>query len=222
MRLVATLEAVPGRAAVRFAVLKTKTLKETRRANDAALNFYAAAFGKGPTFDLEPAPAATPTRERKPQSGPESGVLSAVLKALSLHPAVAWVRRMNTGAFKIGEGRSARFFRAGFVGCSDIIGQMKDGRFLAIECKSASGKLSEAQINFIDTVRASGGVAGMARSIDDALLIIKYGLMRGPIVKAGQGACNARGFPSGGPHAQPPITPDAAPDFTCETAARKP
>ena len=222
MRLVATVEAVPGRAAVQFAVLKTKTLKETRRANDAALNFYAVTFGKGPRFDLEPVAAVTPARDRKPQAGPEAGVLSAVLKVLSIHPAVAWVRRMNTGAFKIGEGRSARFFRAGFVGCSDIIGQMKDGRFLAIECKSASGKLSEAQINFIDTVRASGGVAGMARSIDDALLIIKYGLMRGPIVKAGQGACNARGFPSGGPHAQPPIIPDAAPDFTCETAARKP
>lgn len=69
--------------------------------------------------------------------------------------------------------------------------------------------------------RENGGVAGMARSIDDALLIIKYGLMAVP-VKAGQGACNARGFPSGGPHAQPPITPDAAPDLTCETAARKP
>lgn len=54
----ATVEAVPGRAAVQFAVLKTKTLKETRRANDAALNFYAVTFGKGPTFPVEPAPAA--------------------------------------------------------------------------------------------------------------------------------------------------------------------
>lgn len=206
---------------MRRGTVATKSLAQTRRENDQAMNFYAVSFGKGPTFDLAPSPEVTPRAERKPQSGPESAVLSAVLKALAIHPAVGWVRRMNTGAFRIGEGRNARFFRAGFVGCSDILGQMKDGRFLAIECKSATGKLSEPQINFIDTVRANGGVAGMARNVDEALLIIKYGLMAAP-VKAGQGACNARGFPSGGPHAQPPITADAAPDTPCATATRKP
>ncbi len=209
----------------------TKTLAQQRRESDAAMNFYAASFGKGPRFDLAPEPAATPARERKPQPGPESSVLAAVLKVLSIHPSVAWVRRMNTGAFKISDGRNARFFRAGFVGCSDVIGQMKDGRFLAVECKSAVGKLSEPQRNFIDTVRAAGGVAGVARNVDEALLIIKYGLMRsGEVlpgasadpVKAGQGACNARGFPSGGPHAQPPITTDEAPDTSCATVTRKP
>jgi hypothetical protein len=193
-------------------VIKTKTLAETRRANDAALNFYAAAFGKGPTFALEPAPAAIPRSERKPKPGPEAGILAAVLKMLALHPAVAWVRRMNTGAFKIGDGRNARFFRAGFVGCSDVIGQMRDGRLLAIECKSEVGRLSDPQKNFLATVAAHGGVAGMARSVDDVLAILK----------AGQGECNARGFPSGGPHAQPPTTADAAPDPACATATRKP
>lgn len=177
---------------------KAKDLKQTIRDSAVAMNYYAISSGKGPRFDLEPAPVATPARERKPQPGPEAGVLAAVIKALSMHPAVAWVRRMNVGAIKIGEGRNARFFRAGFVGCSDIIGQMKDGRFLAVECKSATGKLSDEQVRFIDTVRAAGGVAGMARSIDDALLIIKYGLMRDArslTAKAGQGECNSRGFP---------------------------
>ena len=155
-----------------------KSLAETRRENDVALNFYAASFGKGPVFELAPAPSESP--KRRPQRGPEADVLAGVLKALAIHSAVAWVRRMNTGAFKIGDGRNARFFRAGFVGCSDILGQMRDGRLLAIECKSATGKLSDPQRNFIETVRAHGGVAGMARSIDDALLIIKYGLMSGP------------------------------------------
>lgn len=156
----------------------TKTLKQSIRENSTAMNYYAASFGKGPVFDLAPTPAAKPASERKPQSGPEAGVLSAVLKALSIHPAVAWVRRMNTGAFKVGTGPSSRFVRFGFPGCSDIIGQMKDGRFLAVECKAEKGKLSDAQVAFIDTVRAAGGVAGMARNVDDALLIIKYGLMR--------------------------------------------
>ncbi len=202
-------------------VVTPKTLRETRNESAKAMNYYATSFGKGPVFDLEPAPEATPRTERKPQPGPESSVLAAVLKVLAIHPAVAWVRRMNAGAFKIGDGRNARFFRAGFVGCSDVIGQMKDGRFLAVECKSAVGKLSEPQRNFIDTVRASGGVAGVARNVDEALLIIKYGLMAAQ-VKAGQGACNARGFPSGGPHAQPPFTTDEAPDTSCATVTRKP
>jgi hypothetical protein len=203
-------------------VLKVKTLKETRRENDVALNYYAISYGKGPRFDVEPTPPATPARDRKPQPGPEAGVLSAVLKALAIHPAVAWVRRMNTGAVKVGSGPSARFVRFGFTGCSDILGQMKDGRLLAVECKSDKGKLSEAQVNFIDTVRAAGGVAGMARSIDDALLIIKYGLMSGPTVKAGQGECNSRGFPPVAHTPSPLTSPDSTLDPTCETVTRKP
>ena len=154
----------------------TKTLKQTRRENDQALNFSAASFGKGPTFPVEPVPEAAP--KRRPSRGPEADVLSAVLKALSLHPAVAWVRRINTGAFEVGTGPARRFVRFGFPGCSDVLGQMKDGRLLAVECKSAVGKLSPEQQRFIEVVRENGGVAGMARSVDDALLIIKYGLMR--------------------------------------------
>lgn len=188
----------------------TKTLREQKNESAKAMNFYAASFGKGPTFDLEPETVSRP--RAKPHPGPEAGVLAAVLKLLAVHPAVAWARRMNTGAVKVGEGRAVRFVRFGFVGCADILGQMKDGRLLAIECKSDVGRLSDAQQNFLATVAAHGGVAGVARSIDDALAILK----------AGQGACSARGFPSGGPHAQPPITADEAPDTSCATVTRKP
>jgi len=40
--------------------------------------------------------------------------------------------------------------------------------FLAIECKSATGKPSPQQSNFINFVQESGGIAGIARSVDDA------------------------------------------------------
>lgn len=40
--------------------------------------------------------------------------------------------------------------------------------FLAIECKSATGKPSPKQTNFIDFVKNSGGIAGIARSADEA------------------------------------------------------
>lgn len=86
----------------------------------------------------------------------ESDVLSACLHLLSVHPAVAWAARMNTGAYEV-DGRYVRF---GFVGCSDIMGQMKDGRLLAFECKRPGGKLTWEQEAFLDRVRRHKGLAG--------------------------------------------------------------
>lgn len=53
----------------------------------------------------------------------------------------------------------------------DMIGQ-RVAVFLAIECKSATGKPSPAQTNFLDFVTASGGIAGVANSAESALNII--------------------------------------------------
>ncbi len=103
--------------------------------------------------------------ERKKNARPEAAILAAVLKAIRLHPQVAWIERMNTGAHKTDD----RFIRYGFRGCSDLIGQMKDGRFIAIECKAKGGKLSEDQAAFLGRVRKHGGMAIVARSADDAL-----------------------------------------------------
>lgn len=83
---------------------------------------------------------------------------------LQYHPRVAWSHRMNTGATKFQE----RVVRFGFPGCPDILGQLKDGRLLAIECKSERGRATLEQRGFLDLVRRHGGVAGIVRSIDDA------------------------------------------------------
>jgi VRR-NUC domain len=45
--------------------------------------------------------------------------------------------------------------------------------FLAVECKSATGKPSPQQTNFLDFVATSGGIAGIARSPADATDLIK-------------------------------------------------
>ena len=42
-------------------------------------------------------------------------------------------------------------------GTSDVVVCYK-GRFIAFECKSATGELSEQQIRFIEKVRAAGGI----------------------------------------------------------------
>lgn len=93
----------------------------------------------------------------------EAAVLKAVIRALALHPRVAWAHRMNVGAFRDAD----RFVRVGFKGCSDIIGQTTDGRFLAVEVKRPGGKPTPDQTDFIDRVNSAGGVAFVARSVDD-------------------------------------------------------
>ena len=45
------------------------------------------------SFDV---PVAQPSE----RATPESAVLAAVLKALALHPRVAWAHRVNVGAFR--------------------------------------------------------------------------------------------------------------------------
>lgn len=51
-------------------------------------------------------------------------------------------------------------------GVADLLGIYR-GRFLAIEVKSAKGNLSEHQVEFLDQVRAAGGIGFVARSIED-------------------------------------------------------
>jgi hypothetical protein len=59
------------------------------------------------------------------------------------------------------------------VGSSDIIGIHKPtGRFLAVEVKTAKGKPTPEQLNFIEQVRAANGIAGIARSVQDALELL--------------------------------------------------
>ncbi len=107
--------------------------------------------------------ALQPKPKRARIRTPESLVLSSVLSYLRGRRGVAWVMRCNTGAVKL----DSRFLRFGVKGCADIIGQMQDGRFLAIECKAREGRLTTEQAAFLERVKRHGGVAGVARSIDD-------------------------------------------------------
>lgn len=59
------------------------------------------------------------------------------------------------------------------VGGSDILGIAPDGRFLAVEVKTPTGRVSRSQVAFIDGVITAGGIAGIARSINDALNLLK-------------------------------------------------
>lgn len=72
------------------------------------------------------------------------------------------------------------------AGSSDLIGwtvieitpEMVGKRiavFTAVECKSPSGRISVEQKNFINAVQSSSGIAGVARSVEDAYKIMTNG-----------------------------------------------
>jgi len=58
-------------------------------------------------------------------------------------------------------------------GISDILGILPDGRFLAIEVKSAKGVVSGEQRDFINKINNSKGVAFVARSLDDVIKVLE-------------------------------------------------
>lgn len=64
-------------------------------------------------------------------------------------------------------GAKTHYVRANTArGMSDIMGVMKDGRTLAIEVKSRTGKIHAHQQDFLETIARAGGVAFVARDVE--------------------------------------------------------
>lgn len=112
----------------------------------------------------------------------ETSIQNAILLALSQAGCTVW-RNETAGAWvgkvihKDSSGTTtlanARMIKAGLcTGSSDIIGICPDGRFLAVEVKAGTGRTTDEQARFIAAVRKTGGVAGVARSPADALLLL--------------------------------------------------
>jgi hypothetical protein len=95
----------------------------------------------------------------------EAAALLEVLQALRANPAVAWCERMNSGAVRIG----SRFVRFGWPGCPDVLGQLTDGRLLAVEVKAAKGRTSPEQVACLERINRAGGVGFTARDLRDVL-----------------------------------------------------
>ena len=96
---------------------------------------------------------------------PEAAALVEVLKAIRAHPLVAWAERQNSGAAKVGN----RFIRFGWPGCPDVLGQLRDGRLLGVECKAPKGKLRPEQAVFLERINGAGGVGFVARDCRDVI-----------------------------------------------------
>jgi hypothetical protein len=81
------------------------------------------------------------------------------------------VFRANVGK---GYTQDGRYFDTGLPkGFSDLFGVRKsDGKAVFIEVKTKKGKVSERQKNFIAQMKAAGAIAGVCRSVEDAMRLV--------------------------------------------------
>lgn len=97
----------------------------------------------------------------------EKDTQRAILQYLRLLGAFAF--RVNTGATKIGD----RFIRFNdVVGCPDILCCL-GGRFVGVEVKRKGGRLRPEQAACMDSIRKAGGLAFVARSVDDVVAALR-------------------------------------------------
>ena len=150
---------------------RPRSKRDIALAANADHRHYGLLYDKPPMLTVD----VKPKRERgatAPNAAPlEREVLRAVWAYLSHHPKVAWVTRVNSGGTYFDDGKGgSQFMRFNYKrGISDIIGQMRDGRFLACECKREGVALQDHQREFLNEVRAANGVAFVARSVEDCV-----------------------------------------------------
>lgn len=138
-------------------------LRLAKDANDFVELMYGDPKNPRVVYPPEKPKRASPVRD--PRRVSEADVLKAVWKYLSHHPKVAWCTRVNSGTWQ----HDDRYVRFNYKrGMADLIGMMKDGRFLACEVKAPDAQLMQHQADFLNEVRLNLGVAFVARGIDDA------------------------------------------------------
>jgi hypothetical protein len=97
---------------------------------------------------------------------PEKEILRQCAELLALIGAFVW--RANSGAVSFGEGDARRYVRFnGAPGCSDLVGLLPGGRFIAVETKREGKGPTKKQAAFLAKVRAAGGLAVIADSLDE-------------------------------------------------------
>ena len=110
----------------------------------------------------------------------EQPILKRIMLACSRGATRLW--RNNCGSLQDRNGQWVRFGVAN-PGGSDLIGFTKVkiteahvgmtlAVFTAVEVKQKSGRVRKDQQIFIDLVRAAGGIAGIARSVEEAKALL--------------------------------------------------
>ena len=96
----------------------------------------------------------------------ETDIQNNIRQALSAHGVVF---RMQSGMFYTETGEK---IRVGIPGMSDLL-FIGNGFIAWIEVKTAKGRPSKEQLNFIERMKLLGHRAGIARSVEEALWLIR-------------------------------------------------
>lgn len=97
----------------------------------------------------------------------EASIQRTIMDYLTVRRIFHW--RQNSGAFPGEYKGKKRFVRfTSIKGVSDILGIYK-GRLLAIEVKRPGEKPTVDQLAFMESVKAAGGIAFVARDLGDVI-----------------------------------------------------
>jgi hypothetical protein len=70
--------------------------------------------------------------------------------------------------------RTGKPFKYGLKGSADIIGILKNGKFLALEVKTGKATQSKQQLAFAAMIQKYGGHYFVCRSVSDAVSFVKH------------------------------------------------
>lgn len=114
-------------------------------------------------LDVPQLEARTPKGKQRPEAALQAKIVKALQK-LGAH-----VIRTNAGMTRNSAGD---MINIGEAGRSDLHVCFK-GRFVALEVKTATGRLTDKQARYLEQVRAAGGIGEVVRSVDEALKILE-------------------------------------------------
>lgn len=128
-------------------------------------------------LDASPQPKRRRSGTAKKPEIPERDIQKEILQALSLHPLVARIERINVMAGRLigKDGRASRFMRSCRKGRVDLDGFTTEGLVIAIEVKrpQTRHKLTQEQRECLEQVRLAGGRSGVATSVEEAVAIVE-------------------------------------------------
>ena len=99
----------------------------------------------------------------------EREIQKMILDYLRYQKIFCW-KNNSIGIYKA---KTGQYIPIGMKGVSDILGILSDGRFLAIEVKQEKTKPTDNQKEFINNINKHGGLAFIARSVDDVMKMLK-------------------------------------------------
>ncbi len=110
----------------------------------------------------------------------ETAIQREIMLAVGNRPDVRiWRNNSGVARQRRKDGSKGRPVKFGLVpGAADIIGIIAGGRFLAIECKTINGRLSQNQKQWRAVIERFGGLYILARSAQEAVTQLEKGVSR--------------------------------------------